>query len=132
MTTTPEVPMPFSPYLVSEWAGPEMTDRKVWTAYTADQLRAYADARCAKLRAELVEVMNAETQARRERDALAERVKAQRDLIRDLFAQYTTFYGVPVDQPPFIYHNPNWQELHARAIECAAIDAAGVTNADPS
>lgn len=31
--------LPFSPYLVSEWAGPEMMDRRTWTAYTADQMR---------------------------------------------------------------------------------------------
>lgn len=34
--------LPFSPYLVSEWNGPSMTDRTTWTAYTAAQMHAYA------------------------------------------------------------------------------------------
>lgn len=33
--------LPFSPYIISEWAGPDMKDRKVWTAYNAEQMRAY-------------------------------------------------------------------------------------------
>jgi hypothetical protein len=32
--------LPFSPYLVSEWVGPEMTERKTWTAYSEAQMRA--------------------------------------------------------------------------------------------
>lgn len=90
MTTTEEVPMP-EPYshnctgdqlrcadghgceCAMAGHGPEPVE------YTADQLRAYADARCAKIRAELVEAINAEMQARRERDALAEKVKAMED-----------------------------------------------------
>lgn len=74
MTTTEEVPMP-GPVGSTTYFDLQYGD-VVRAAYTADQLRAYADARCAKLRAELVEAMNAEMQARRERDALAEKVKA--------------------------------------------------------
>lgn len=36
-----DAPLPFSPYLVSEWTGPSMTERRSWTAYTAEQMRAY-------------------------------------------------------------------------------------------
>lgn len=66
MTTTPEVPMPefdwFDPY--------DSGGKAVWIEDARQAAMTYADARCEKLRAELVEVMNAETQARRERDAL--------------------------------------------------------------
>lgn len=34
--------LPFSPYMVSEWTGPELTARRTWTAFNADQVRAYA------------------------------------------------------------------------------------------
>jgi hypothetical protein len=34
--------LPFSPYLVSEWTGPDMIDRSTWTAYNEDHLRDYA------------------------------------------------------------------------------------------
>jgi len=37
-----DTPLPFSPYLISEWKGPEMIDRVTWTAYTEQQLRDYA------------------------------------------------------------------------------------------
>lgn len=37
-----EVPLPFSPYLVSEWKAP--TERHSWTAYTEQQMRAVAAA----------------------------------------------------------------------------------------
>lgn len=61
MTTTHGVPMPFSPYIVSEWTGPEMIDRKTWTAYTADQVRdtaiKYADARCAHFEAAMQQIL---------------------------------------------------------------------------
>lgn len=36
--------LPFSPYIISEWTSPAMNDRKSWTAYNADQMRAYRDA----------------------------------------------------------------------------------------
>lgn len=36
-------PLPFSPYLISEWAGPEVFNRNTWTAYTAEQMRAYGE-----------------------------------------------------------------------------------------
>lgn len=55
MTNQPEVvadalpELPFSPYIVSEWTGPEMVDRHSWTAYTADQMREYARAALATL-----------------------------------------------------------------------------------
>lgn len=65
-------------------------------AYTADQLRAYGDERARALRAELVESMNAEMQARRERDNAVASVAELESLLRMIATRAQTFPDFPI------------------------------------
>jgi hypothetical protein len=146
MTTTPEVPMPEPMFWT--WQGPYNTARVftdsrvsadfaacshpfVSQLYTADQLRAYADARCEKLMS-AVSPRLAAFQA--ERDALAARVKAMEDndrRYRWLRKFSANSAPMPATIPVLVWagqYHSSW--LHK--LDAAIDSAMGATSPPPS